>query len=99
MTEVAEPGSDGEYEPSPDARVCEQVRAYEASGGTEGGTLEDKPVIILTTVGAKSGKVRKNPVMRIVDGDRYVAGERLRKLPTPSCSFRPQKRPTFLARC
>jgi deazaflavin-dependent oxidoreductase (nitroreductase family) len=29
--------------------------------------------VILTTVGAKSGKVRKNPVMRIVDGDRYVA--------------------------
>jgi deazaflavin-dependent oxidoreductase (nitroreductase family) len=73
MTEVAEPGFDGEYEPSPDARAREQVRAYEASGGTEGGTLEDKPVVILTTVGAKSGKVRKNPVMRIVDGDRYVA--------------------------
>jgi deazaflavin-dependent oxidoreductase (nitroreductase family) len=36
--------------------------------------LEDKPVVILTTVGAKSGKVRKNPVMRIVHGDRYVAG-------------------------
>jgi hypothetical protein len=61
MTEVAEPGFDGEYEPSPDARVREQVRAYEASGGTEGATLEDKPVVILTTVGAKSGKVRKKP--------------------------------------
>jgi F420H(2)-dependent quinone reductase len=73
MTEVAEPGFDGEYEPSPDARVRGQVRAYEASGGTEGGTLEGRPVVILTTVGAKSGKVRKNPVMRIVDGHRYVA--------------------------
>jgi deazaflavin-dependent oxidoreductase (nitroreductase family) len=30
-------------------------------------------VVILTSVGTKSGKVRKNPVMRIVDGDRYVA--------------------------
>ncbi|MDT5127173.1 MAG: hypothetical protein QOH54_2817 [Mycobacterium sp.] len=61
MTEVAEPGFDGEYEPSTDARAREQVRAYEASGGTERGTLEDKPVVILTTVGAKSGKVRKKP--------------------------------------
>ena len=66
-------GSDGEYVPSPDKRVREQVSAYEASGGVEGGTLEDKPVVILTSLGAKSGKVRKNPVMRIVDGDRYVA--------------------------
>src|ERR1700743_2026334 len=73
MTEVAESWLDGVYEPSPDARVREQVRAYEASGGTEGGTLEDRPVVILTSLGAKSGKVRKNPVMRIVDGDRYVA--------------------------
>jgi F420H(2)-dependent quinone reductase len=66
-------GFDGEYVPSPDERVREQVSAYEASGGVEGGTLEDKPVVILTSLGAKSGKVRKNPVMRIVDGDRYVA--------------------------
>jgi deazaflavin-dependent oxidoreductase (nitroreductase family) len=48
------------------------VADYEASGGVEGGTLEGRPVVILTSVGAKSGKVRKNPVMRIVDGDRYV---------------------------
>jgi F420H(2)-dependent quinone reductase len=59
-------GFDGEYVPSPDKRVREQVSDYEASGGVEGGTLEGKPV-------AKSGRVRKNPVMRIVDGDRYIA--------------------------
>ena len=30
-------------------------------------------MVILTSVGARSGKVRKNPLIRIVDGDRYVA--------------------------
>jgi len=66
-------GLDGEYVPSPLERVRKQVADYEASGGGEGGTLEGRPVVILTSVGTKSGKVRKNPVMRIVDGDRYVA--------------------------
>ena len=66
-------GLDGEYVPSPVARVRKQVEDYEVSGGVEGATLEGRPVVILTSVGAKSGKVRKNPVMRIVDGDRYVA--------------------------
>jgi F420H(2)-dependent quinone reductase len=66
-------GLDGRYVPSPSERGRTQVADYEASGGVEGGTLEGRPVVILTSVGAKSGKVRKNPVMRIVDGDRYVA--------------------------
>jgi deazaflavin-dependent oxidoreductase (nitroreductase family) len=69
----ADSGLDGEYVPSPTERVRKQVADYEASGGLEGATLEGRPVVILTSVGAKSGKVRKNPVMRIVDGDRYVA--------------------------
>src|SRR6202165_5157228 len=73
MTLIAESGLDGEYVPSPTEGVRTQVADYEASGGVEGATLEGRPVVILTSVGAKSGKVRKNPVMRIVDGDRYVA--------------------------
>ena len=73
MTLNTENELDGEYVPSPVARVRKQVADYEASGGVEGATLEGRPVVILTSVGAKSGKVRKNPVMRIVDGDRYVA--------------------------
>jgi F420H(2)-dependent quinone reductase len=73
MTLNTASGLDGEYEPSPVQRVRDQVAAYEASGGVEGATLEGRPVVILTSVGAKSGKVRKNPVMRIVDGNRYVA--------------------------
>ncbi len=73
MTVNTESGLDGEYVPSPVERVRKQVEDYETSGGVEGATLEGRPVVILTSVGAKSGKVRKNPVMRIVDGDRYVA--------------------------
>src|SRR5258708_23637750 len=66
-------GLDGRYVPSPSERARTQVADYEASGGVEGATLEGRPVVILTSVGAKSGKVRKNPVMRIVDGDRSLA--------------------------
>jgi deazaflavin-dependent oxidoreductase (nitroreductase family) len=61
------------YQPSPSDRVREQVALYEASDGREGGTLEDRPVVILTTVGVKTGSIRKNPVMRIKEGDVYVA--------------------------
>jgi deazaflavin-dependent oxidoreductase (nitroreductase family) len=73
MTLTTESGLDGEYVPSPVEGIRKQVAAYEASGGAEGGTLEGRPVVILTSLGAKSGSVRKNPVMRIVDGGRYVA--------------------------
>ena len=73
MTLNTKCGLDGEYVPSPVARVRKQVEDYEASGGIEGTTLEGQPVVILTSAGAKSGKVRKNPVMRIVNADRYVA--------------------------
>lgn len=63
----------GEYEPSPWQPVAEQVRLYEASGGKEGGTLEGVPVVILTTKGRKSGKLRKSPLMRIEhDGDYAI---------------------------
>lgn len=51
----------------------DQVALYEATDGREGNTLEGRPVVILTTVGAKSGERRKTPVMRIVDGDNYLA--------------------------
>lgn len=62
----------GEYQPSTQSWVREQVEQYESSGGTEGGTLEGKPVIILTTRGAKSGKIRKTPLMRVEHNGRYA---------------------------
>jgi deazaflavin-dependent oxidoreductase (nitroreductase family) len=62
-----------EYVPSPRERVRNQVASYEATDGREGGTLEGRPVVILTTTGATSGKVRKTPVMRIERDGTYVA--------------------------
>jgi F420H(2)-dependent quinone reductase len=61
------------YEPSPSEFVAEQVARYEASNGEEAGTLEGAPVVILTTTGAQTGAVRKNPVIRIPYGDNYIA--------------------------
>ncbi|MCZ0206330.1 nitroreductase family deazaflavin-dependent oxidoreductase [Streptomyces achromogenes] len=65
---------EGEYEPSPEQWVREQVELYESSGGTEGTTLLDTglPVIVLTTRGAKSGKLRKTPLMRVEHEGRYA---------------------------
>jgi F420H(2)-dependent quinone reductase len=63
----------GEYEPSPAKWVRDQVELYESSGGTDGLTLRDKPVIILTTKGAKSGKIRKTPLMRVEHDGVYAA--------------------------
>jgi F420H(2)-dependent quinone reductase len=62
----------GEYEPSPEQWVRDQVEAYEASGGTEATTLQGVPVVVVTSVGAKSGKLRKNPVMRVEHEGRYA---------------------------
>jgi deazaflavin-dependent oxidoreductase (nitroreductase family) len=61
------------YVPSPRERVRKQVAGYEATDGREGGTLEGRPVVILTTTGAASGKVRKTPVMRIERDGTYLA--------------------------
>jgi F420H(2)-dependent quinone reductase len=62
----------GEYEPSPEKWVRDQVEKYESSGGTEGTTLRGVPVVVVTSVGAKSGKLRKNPVMRVEQDGAYA---------------------------
>ncbi|MCH8160282.1 MAG: nitroreductase family deazaflavin-dependent oxidoreductase [Chloroflexi bacterium] len=62
----------GEYEPSPWKFVADQVALYEATGGAEGGTLQGKPVVILTTRGRHSGKVRKTPLMRVEHNGTYA---------------------------
>jgi deazaflavin-dependent oxidoreductase (nitroreductase family) len=64
---------DNGYTPSASERVRDQVARYEASDGSDGGDLGGRPVIILTTRGASSGAIRKTPIMRVVDGDTYVA--------------------------
>src|ERR1700722_4884261 len=62
----------GEYEPSRNERDRRQVELYEGTNGTQGGTLNGKPVIILTFKGAKSGKIRKTPLMRIEHDGTYA---------------------------
>jgi deazaflavin-dependent oxidoreductase (nitroreductase family) len=62
----------GDYEPSTSQRSRGQVDFYEGSGGTEGNTLRGMPVVILTTLGAKSGKVRKVPLMRVEHDGSYA---------------------------
>src|SRR6266536_4208040 len=65
----------GEYEPSTQGWVRDQVELYESSGGTQGTTLRDTglPVVIITNRGARSGKVRKTPLMRVEHDGRYAA--------------------------
>ena len=63
---------EGEYEPSPSKWVRDQVELYESSGGTEGTTLRGMPVVILTSKGAKSGKIRKTGLMRVEHDGSYA---------------------------
>ncbi|MGW3013396.1 nitroreductase family deazaflavin-dependent oxidoreductase [Streptomyces sp. NPDC001219] len=62
----------GEYEPSPAQWVRDQVELYESSGGTDGTTMRGMPVVILTTRGARSGKIRKSPLMRVEHDGVYA---------------------------
>jgi len=62
----------GEYEPSPEQWVRDQVATYEQSGGAEATTLRGVPVVVITSLGAKSGKIRKNPVMRVEHDGSYA---------------------------
>jgi F420H(2)-dependent quinone reductase len=64
---------DGEYEPSAWDWVRNQVAEIEGSGGAEGTTLRDMAVIIVTSRGVKSGKLRKNPLMRVEHDGKYAA--------------------------
>jgi deazaflavin-dependent oxidoreductase (nitroreductase family) len=63
----------GEYEPSAQKWVRDQVQEYESSGGTRATTLRGVPVIVITSKGSSSGKLRKNPVMRVEHDGRYAA--------------------------
>ncbi len=65
---------DGEYDPSTMKWVRDQVETYERTGGLEGNTLLDTglPVIIVTTRGNKSGKVRKMALMRVEHEGEYA---------------------------
>jgi deazaflavin-dependent oxidoreductase (nitroreductase family) len=65
--------SEPEYVPSPAQWVRDQVDLYESSGGTQGTGLRDMGVVVLTMVGAKTGAIRKVPLMRVEHDGQYAA--------------------------
>ena len=62
----------GDYAPGRAAWARKQAEIYEASGGTEAGDLRGRPVIVLTSVGAKTGKLRKTALMRVEHEGTYA---------------------------
>lgn len=63
---------DGEYAPGTSKWAREQAEVFEASAGRERATLSGKPIIVLTTKGAKTGKLRKTALMRVEHEGRYA---------------------------
>ncbi|HEY3833742.1 MAG TPA: nitroreductase family deazaflavin-dependent oxidoreductase [Acidimicrobiia bacterium] len=63
---------EGEYEPSPWDWVSKQVEEFEASGGKEGNELQGKPIVVLSTTGRKTAKVRKSALMRVEHDGEYA---------------------------
>jgi deazaflavin-dependent oxidoreductase (nitroreductase family) len=62
----------GDYEPGTSAWSRKNVEDYEATNGEKGGDLRGRPVIVLTSVGAKTGKLRKTALMRVEHGGTYA---------------------------
>jgi deazaflavin-dependent oxidoreductase (nitroreductase family) len=62
----------GDYEPSPWDWARADADKIMESGSTEGAEMKGKPIILLTTIGAKSGKIRKTPLMRVEHGGEYA---------------------------
>lgn len=63
---------EGEYAPSTSDWAREQAEKIEQSGGTEGTDMQGMPVVVLTTIGNKSGKLRKTPLMRVEHDGHYA---------------------------
>jgi F420H(2)-dependent quinone reductase len=63
---------DGDYAPSPWSFAADQVELYEKSGGKEGAELQGAPVVILSTRGRRTGKIRKSPLMRVEHDGKYA---------------------------
>jgi deazaflavin-dependent oxidoreductase (nitroreductase family) len=62
----------GDYAPSTSAWARKQAERYEASGGTEANDLRGRPIIVLTTIGARTGKLRKTALMRVEHDGEYA---------------------------
>ena len=64
--------TDQDYAPSPWEPIADHVERYLASDGADGAEWEGTEVIVLTTTGAKTGKIRRTPLIRVADGDNYL---------------------------
>jgi F420H(2)-dependent quinone reductase len=73
----------GEYAPSTSDWAREQAELIESSGGAEGTENRGRPVIVLTTIGAKSGLLRKTALMRVEHEGRYAVVASLGGAPKP----------------
>ena len=62
----------GEYKPSTSSWSRKQAELFEATNGEEGGDLRGRPIIVVTSVGAKTGKIRKTPLMRVEHDGVYA---------------------------
>ena len=100
----------GEYQPSTSEWARTQAERYEASGGSEANDMRGVPIIVLTTVGWKSGALRKTALMRVEHDGRYLVdaskggapdeprwGENMRREPHVELQDGPVKR-DYLAR-
>lgn len=62
----------GDYEPSPWDWVRDHADTIMERGSTDGVEMKGKPIILLTTIGAKTGKIRKTPLMRVEHDGQYA---------------------------
>src|SRR6187431_216541 len=62
----------GEYAPGTSAWARKQAETYAESRGSKAATLNGKPIIVLTSVGAKTGKLRKTALMRVEHDGEYA---------------------------
>lgn len=63
---------DGEYAPSTSEWARIQAETFEATDGAEAGTLQGRPIIVLTHKGARTGRIHKTPLMRVEHGGDYA---------------------------
>jgi deazaflavin-dependent oxidoreductase (nitroreductase family) len=85
---------EGQYAPSTTDWVRDQAEAYEASAGAEAADLRGMPIIVLTTVGAKSGLLRKSPLMRIEhDGEYAIVASNGGSITHPTWYYNVKKNP------
>jgi deazaflavin-dependent oxidoreductase (nitroreductase family) len=74
--------SDGQYAPSPWEPIADHVARYLATNGADGFEFNGAECVILTTVGRKSGKIRRSPLVRVHDGENYLVVASMGGAPT-----------------